>query len=75
MTTEFEGTVTLQLAAPCGEYRPNLADALKLIDPYDGSVYRVSKNFVDTTPAGTVTLRNLPLKDYPLILTVGEFVL
>ena len=75
MTTEFEGTVTLQLAAPCGEYRPNLADALKLIDPYDGSVYRLSKNFVDTTPAGTVTLRNLPLKDYPLILTVGEFVL
>ena len=61
MTTEYEGAVTVETCLP-GDIR--------LVDPMDGSVYEIPGAQRD--PFGTVFLRFLPIRDYPLFLVFGE---
>ena len=61
MTTEYEGAVTVETCLP-GDIR--------LVDPMDGSVYEIPG--AERDPYGTVILRFLPIRDYPLFLVFGE---
>ena len=65
MTTTYEGSVSPEIYAPYGKIR--------LVDPMDGSIYEIPENMVERTTAGTVTVMNLPIKDYPMFLTFGDF--
>jgi len=42
-----------------------------LIDPYTGDVFEISKPIIPDDPydSGIIEYKNLPLRDYPLILT------
>lgn len=66
MTNEYESTVSIHYA--------DIKGAVRLIDPYDGSVYEIPESMTEREGTSAVTFNNLPLKDYPLILTFGEFV-
>lgn len=66
MTTDYESTISMECSA--------LPEDIRLIDTYDGSVYKIPESIMTKDEFGTVTLKNLPIKDYPLILTFGDFV-
>lgn len=66
MTTEFESTVTLQIAGLSGDVR--------LISLLDGAIYRIPPELMETKGPNQLLLRNIPITDYPLLLTFGEFV-
>lgn len=65
MTTEFESTFTLETAA--------LGEDVKLIDPMDGSIYELPEYMLENNGDAHLTLKNLPIKDYPLALIFGDF--
>ena len=68
MTTDYEGTETFKVAS--------LPGPIRLIDPMDGSIYEVPESMIEVQEKGHgtgLTLLNLPLRDYPLILTFGDF--
>lgn len=68
MTAEYDGTESFRTAS--------LPGPIRLIDPMDGSIYELPEDMIVPEEQGRgtgVTLKNLPLKDYPLILTFGEF--
>ena len=60
-----EGTVTLEITGVKGP--------IHLIDPMDGSTYEIPQTILTLHDRNRYVLRNLPVKDYPLILTFGEF--
>jgi hypothetical protein len=64
MTTEFESTVTIQVAAQ--------DPRIRLIDLLDGSIYEIPSSMIESED-GCHVLKNIPIKDYPLLLTFGEF--
>ncbi len=64
MTTEFESTVTIQVAA--------LDRRIRLIDLLDGSIYEIPSSMMEEEE-GCIVLKNIPIKDYPLLLAFGEF--
>lgn len=66
LTSEFEATVSFQIAGQKGDIR--------LIDPMDGAVYSLPESVIEKQSANCVILRNLPIRDYPLFITFGEFV-
>ncbi|HHU03231.1 MAG: GH39 family glycosyl hydrolase [Christensenellales bacterium] len=45
---------------------------LSLINPYDGTVYAINPDKI-CMDDGVLTLINMPLKDYPLLITFGDF--
>ncbi len=63
---EWESTLTLQTVGLKGKIR--------LIDPMDGSVYEIPENMMASEGEGMVQLNNIPVKDYPMILTFGDFI-
>ena len=65
MSVDFEGTVTMTVS--------NMNQTLRLIDPYDGSVYEIPDSIKQDLGNGSFDLHHLPIKDYPLILTFGDF--
>ena len=68
MTTDYEGTESFKVAG--------LPGPIRLIDPMDGSIYSLPEDMIVPQEKGQgvgLTLKNLPLKDYPLILTFGDF--
>ncbi len=69
MTTDFESTITFEVAVK------NLDTAkIRLIDPMDGSVYTIPETILKTDANGNVLrFEHLPVKDYPLFLTFGDF--
>jgi hypothetical protein len=66
LTQEFESTVTFQFAGQQGEIR--------LADPMDGAMYALPEGMVERLNEHCVTLRHLPIRDYPLFITFGDFV-
>lgn len=62
---DFESTVSFELAGLRGDVR--------LVDPLDGAVYSPGED-VMTVGGGVYSFKNLPVKDYPLILTFGNFI-
>lgn len=61
----YEGSVTFELSGVSGEVR--------LIDPMDGSIYSIPDSVMTKTENNLYKFSNIPIKDYPLILTFGEF--
>ena len=68
LTTIYDGSFSL-LAA-------NLPRPIRLVDLMDGTVYSIpaSRMIPSKFSKKTFTLKSLPLKDYPLLLTFGDFV-
>ena len=65
LTTSFEGTVTIECAM--------LPEPVRMIDPMDGSIYEIPENMTDKDDNGVIRFAHLPVFDYPLVLTFGEF--
>ncbi len=65
MTTEFESTVSVQIAALKGD--------LKLLDLMDGKVYKIPETMIEINGEDCISLNNIPIRDYPLLLTIGDF--
>ena len=61
----YEGSVTVELSGVNGEAR--------LIDPMDGSIYQIPDSVMTKTEHNLYTFKNIPVKDYPLIITFGAF--
>ena len=64
MTTDYEGTHSFQgydLPGPC-----------RLIDLYDGAIYEIPDSIMQKDGNFTRFL-HLPIRDYPLLLTFGDF--
>ena len=65
MTTAFESTFSCEISGVSGEPR--------LVDLKDGTVYEFEKNnFVIEN--GIYRFKNIPVKDYPLLITFGDFI-
>ena len=64
MTTEYEGVVTLEVSG--------LPEDFRLIDPMDGSVYAVPEKNIERVGEQSFLLHELPVRDYPLLLTSGK---
>ncbi len=62
---DYENTVSFELAGISGD--------VKLIDPKDGSIYSVGEEILTRTENNLYIFKNLPVKDYPLIITFGDF--
>lgn len=61
----FEGSVTFEVSGVTGEAR--------LIDPMDGSIYTIPDSIMTKTANNLYSFKNIPVKDYPLIITFGDF--
>lgn len=64
MTTSFESTISFTCAALGGE--------VHIVDPMQGSIFCLPENMCEKSANGW-TLKNLPLLDYPLVITFGDF--
>ena len=62
----YESTVTFEISGVNG--------VVRLIDPNDGVVYEVGDDIKKQRGTGVYLFENMPVKDYPLILTFGEFI-
>ncbi len=62
----YESTVTFEISGVNGMVR--------LIDPNDGVVCEVGDDIKKQRGTGVYLFENMPVKDYPLILTFGEFI-
>ena len=65
MTSSCESTLSFRCAG--------LPEKVRLIDPMTGRIYRIPDSMAEYKGSGRWLLRNLPLMDYPLFLTFGEF--
>jgi len=64
LTTTFESTISMEAVLP-GKAR--------LVDLLDGSVYELPESIYTAGRGNFQHFRNLPVKDYPLLLTFGDF--
>ena len=62
----YEGSVTFEIADVSGD--------VHLVDPIDGAVYAVGDDIMKDKGNGLYLFENFPVKDYPLILTFGNFI-
>ena len=67
MTTTYQSSVTLEIFT---EYKD-----MKLVDIMDGSVYEIPESMIEDKGDGVYIINELPIKDTPLILTVGNFLI
>ena len=66
MTTEYEGTVTLNIS--------HLPDKIRLIDLMTGDVYKIPESMIEKCGVQSYNLINIPVFDYPLAVTFGDFI-
>jgi len=65
LTTSVTETITFSFAG--------FDDEPRLVDPMNGAVCEIPKSMrIDNAP-GCFTLQHLPLRDYPLFVTFGDF--
>lgn len=62
---DYEGSATFELSGVSGE--------VKLIDPMDGTVYYIPEEIMAKSENNLYMFKNIPIKDYPLIITFGDF--
>ena len=65
LTETFESTITIETAGICGT--PHLIDML------DGSIHEIPEKMMERGNNGIIKFKNMPLTDYPLLLTFGDF--
>lgn len=61
----FDGSATFEFAG--------VPSPIHLVDPMDGGIYQLPDKILKEGKNGLYTFENLPLRDYPLILTFGDF--
>lgn len=64
MTTDFASSVSVSCYGLPGD--------VKLVDLYDGTVYRIPEDHI-RRENGIIKIDNVPYRDYPLLLTFGGF--
>ena len=64
LTTSYESTITIEVAA--------MPEKMELIDLVDGTIYEIPEKQIETQGKYRKLL-NIPLRDYPLLLTFGDF--
>ena len=65
LTTTYEATMTMEACCVKGEAR--------LIDLLDGSIYAFPEDMIEDDGKGYRKFKQIPLRDYPLLLTFGPF--
>lgn len=65
LTTTYEATITVECCSLPGE--------AKLIDLLEGTIYSIPESMVENDGKGYRRFLHLPLRDYPLLLTFGDF--
>lgn len=65
MTTDYEATVSLQSSG--------LPADVRLVDLLDGTVYTLPPSIRQDAGRGVLAFAGLPLRDYPLLLAFGDF--
>lgn len=65
MTTVFEGVVSFFAVMPHADIR--------LVDPMSGDIYKIPDTIIEDLGSGVKKFNFLPIKDYPLALTFGNF--
>ena len=66
MTHDFEGAVTLEIAAP-REY-----SRITLVDPMDGKIYEIPESIMKPDGYGGYVFEHLVIRDYPLFLILSK---
>ncbi len=66
LTTDYESTVSVEAAG--------VPDIPRVADMLDGSIYEIPERMIERSANGAMVLRNLPITDYPLLLTFGNFI-
>lgn len=64
MTETYDGLTTLTADMP--------EDKVRLVDPMDGAVYEIPEE-MKKREGGVYVLDEIPVRDYPLVLTFGDF--
>ena len=67
MTTSYQSSITL-------EFYTEYTD-IQLVDIMDGSVYEIPVSMMEDKGDGVYVIKELPIKDTPLILTFGNFLI
>lgn len=65
ISTSYEASTTFEVAGVSGTPR--------LIDLLTGNVYEIPENLIERRKHGILVFRNIPLRDFPLLLTFGDF--
>lgn len=65
LTTTYEATMTMEACCVKGEAR--------LIDLLNGSIYAFPEDMIEDDGKGYRKFKQIPLRDYPLLLTFGPF--
>ena len=65
LTTDFESTISFRAA--------NIPGEMRIVDPLSGRIFGIPDNMLENSGAHTRTVKNLPITDYPLLLTFGDF--
>ena len=63
---EYESTASFEIAGAHGDVR--------LLDPMDGAIYMIGGDIVSKLGDGIYRFENIPVRDYPLIITFGDFI-
>lgn len=65
LTTSYESVATFFVVYPI--------DKVHLVDPVDGAVYKIPESMIEDRGNGVYKIHLIPVKDSPLILTLGDF--
>lgn len=65
LTTTYEGTISFVAG--------HLFKEVKLIDLMDGKIYQLPPEMIETRGPSGCLLKNIPIKDYPLLLSFDGF--
>ncbi len=67
LTSTYDGTVSFQIMGTD-------LGRIRLADPATGRVYTIPESMTENNGNGNITLKNLPITHYPLILSFGDFI-
>ncbi len=65
LTTDFESTVSFRVT--------NMKGGIRVVDLLHGDVYELPADMIEESGFGTVTVKNIPVTDWPMLLTFGDF--
>lgn len=65
LTTDFESTVSFRVA--------NIPGQIRLVDLLHGDIYELPEDMIESAGHNTVLIKNIPVTDYPMLLTFGDF--
>ena len=64
MTMDYEGTISFKLVTK---------EEVRLVDLMDGSIYQIPESMCTRDAFNTLEISHLPVKDYPMMLLIGDF--